>query len=115
VTSPSGKAVHASEETVSAAAAAVKNVPDDLRFSITNADSETAYPVSSLTWILVYKEQPDANKGKALMDFLWWATHDGQSQAAPMHYAPLPRELLPKVEEKIRSVTAGGQQLVAQR
>jgi phosphate transport system substrate-binding protein len=115
VTGPSGKPVHASEQTVSAAAAAAKDVPDDLRFSITNADSDNAYPISSLTWILVYKDQPDANKGKALMDFLWWATHDGQALAAPMHYAPLQRELLPKVEEKIRSVTAGGQQLVAQR
>ena len=29
--------------------------------------------------VLLYKDQPDAAKGKALVDFLWWATHDGQA------------------------------------
>ena len=108
VVNSSGKTIHASLESVSAAAAGMKNVPEDLRFSITNADGETAYPISGLCWGLVYKDMSDAAKGKAVVEFLWWATHDGQGFAEPMHYAPLPKDLLPKVEEKLKSVTAGG-------
>jgi phosphate transport system substrate-binding protein len=109
VTSPSGKPIHASEESVSAAAASMKNPPQDLRMSITNVEGESAYPISGIVWVLLYKDQADGAKGKALVDFLWWATHDGQSLAAPMHYAPLPKEFVPLVEAKLKSVTAGGQ------
>jgi phosphate transport system substrate-binding protein len=113
VVNAAGKPIHATEASVSAAAATAKDIPQDLRVSITNAPGDDVYPISSLTWVLVYQEQPDAAKGKALMDFLWWATHDGQSLAAPMHYAPLPKEFIPLVEAKLRSVSVGGKPLLA--
>src|SRR5207344_1659818 len=102
------KTIHASEESVSAAAASLKDPAEDLRISITNVDGEAAYPISSFTWILVYKDQTDAAKGKALVEFLNWATHEGQSLAAPLHYAPLPKEFAPLVEKKLKSISAGG-------
>ena len=91
----------------------MKNPAEDLRISITNCEGYAAYPISSFTWILLYKDQADAAKGKALVDFLWWATHDGQSMGPPMHYAPLPKEFAPMVEAKLKSVTAGGQAVLA--
>jgi phosphate transport system substrate-binding protein len=115
VLSPSGKPVHASVQSVSAAVASLKSIPPDLRVSITNAGRDDAYPVSSLTWILVYRDQPDPAKGKALVDFLWWATHEGQAMAAPLHYAPLPAEFLPMVEAKLREVSSAGRPLLEQR
>jgi phosphate transport system substrate-binding protein len=115
VVNAAGKTVHASIESVSEAAASLKDAPSDLRVSITDAKGEGAYPISSLTWILVYKQQPDRAKGKALVDFLWWATHDGQALAAPLHYAPLPAEFAKLVEQKLRGVTAGNETLVAQK
>ncbi|CAA9409514.1 MAG: Phosphate ABC transporter, periplasmic phosphate-binding protein PstS [uncultured Phycisphaerae bacterium] len=114
VQSAAGKPVHATPESVSAAAAAFKEVPDDLRFSITNPEGDAAYPISSLTWILVYRDQPDAAKGKALLDFLWWATHDGQPMAGALSYAPLPATLVPRIEQKLKSVTAGGKPIMGQ-
>jgi phosphate transport system substrate-binding protein len=115
VVGASGTPVHASEDSVSAAAAAsMKNPPQDLRMSITNVEGQGAYPISGFVWALIYKDQTDAAKGKALVDFLWWATHDGQSLAAPMHYAPLPKEFIPLVEAKLKSVTAGGKPIVAE-
>ena len=113
VVNAAGKTIHASEESVSAAAATLKDPAEDLRISITNAEGDAAYPISSFTWILLYKDQADAAKGKALVDFLWWATHDGQSLAAPLHYAPLPASFIPLVEKKLKSVTAGGQAVLA--
>ena len=106
-----GKVCHATEDTVSAAAATLKEIPEDLRFSITNAPGPDAYPISTFTWILVYPQQSDEAKGKALADWLWWCEHDGQSQAAPMHYAPLPKAFIPKVEQKIEMLTHDGKPL----
>ena len=105
----SGNFVEPGIDTVtSAAAASVANTPEDLRVSITNAPGAQAYPISSYTYILVYKEQKDAAKGKALVDFLWWGIHDGEAHAKDLQYAPLPTDIVKRAEVKIKSITASG-------
>ena len=108
----SGNFVEPSIDAVTAAAAAsAGTTPEDLRVSITNASGPDAYPISSYTYILAYKDQKDANKGKALVDFLWWGIHDGESFAKDLLYAPLPAEIAKRVEGKINSITSGGKPL----
>lgn len=108
----SGEFVEASLDTVKAAAAgSVAKMPDDLRTQITDAEGAGVYPIASYTYILVHKDQPDAAKGKALVDFIWWAIHDGEKFAPELHYAPLPAEVVAKVETKINSITSGGKPL----
>ena len=105
----SGAFIAPSIDAVTAAAAAsAASMPDDLRISITNAAGASAYPISSYTYILVYKDQKDAGKGKALVDFLWWGIHDGEGFAKELQYAPLPADIVKKAEAKINSVTANG-------
>jgi phosphate transport system substrate-binding protein len=105
-----GNFVEATIETVTAAAAdSVQTTPDDLRVDITNAAGANAYPISSYTYILAYKDQKDAGKGKLLSDFLWWATHDGQAFARDLHYAQLPAGIVTKVENRLKLMTSGGQ------
>jgi len=109
VKNANGAFVDATIDSVTAAAAAsAGNTPDDLRVSITNAPGAAVYPISSYTYILVYKNQKDATKGKALIDFLWWGIHDGQSFAKPLEYATLPADIVKRAEAKLNSVTAGG-------
>jgi phosphate transport system substrate-binding protein len=104
-----GEFVHASLQSITAAAAgAAAAMPPDLRVSITNSPGKGAYPISSFTYILVYKDQKDEAKGKALASFLWWATHDGQKEASDMVYAPLPTEVVEKDEQKIKSLDYQG-------
>jgi phosphate transport system substrate-binding protein len=108
----SGNFVEPSLDAVTAAAAeSLPTTPEDLRVSITNAGGATAYPVSSYTYILAYREQKDAAKGKALVDFLWWGIHDGERFAKDMQYAPLPPEIVQRAEAKINSITSGGKPL----
>lgn len=112
VKNKAGEFVGASIESVSAAAAeSVATMPDDLRTQITDAAGKGSYPIASYTYILVYKDQADGAKGKALVDFLWWALHDGEKFAKDLHYASLPAEVLKKVEGKISSMTSSGKPL----
>lgn len=107
-----GEFVEANLANITAAAnETVAKMPDDLRTEITNAEGKSAYPISSYTYILVYKEQPDAVKGKALVDFLWWAIHDGEKFANDLHFAALPESVVKKTEAKINSITSGGKPL----
>lgn len=109
VKNAAGSFVEPNPETVtSAAAAMLSNAPPDLRMQITNAVGADAYPIAGIVYTLVYKDQKDAGKGKALIDFLWWVTHEGQSFTKDLHYSPIPADLVTRVEEKLRSVTAGG-------
>jgi phosphate transport system substrate-binding protein len=104
-----GNFIEPSIDSVTAAAAAsAANTPEDLRVSITNATGPQAYPISSYTYILLYKNQKDAQKGKALVDFLWWGIHDGENYAKELQYAPLPADIVKRAEGKITSVTANG-------
>lgn len=112
VKNKAGSFVEPTLENIQAAAAeSLAQTPEDLRVQITNPDGANAYPISSYTYILAYKNQPDAVKGKALADFLWWATHDGSKFAKELHYAPLPDEIVKRVETKINSMSAAGKSL----
>lgn len=105
----SGTFIEPTIDAVTAAAASfVASTPDDLRVSITNASGAQSYPISSYTYILVYKDQKDAAKGKADVDFLWWGIHDGQAFAKALQYAPLPPEIVQRAEAKIKSIISGG-------
>lgn len=99
--------VKPSIESTSAAAAGV-SIPDDFRASLTNPVGKDAYPIAGFTWILVRRDQSDKAKGEALINFLWWAIHDGQKMAAPLDYAPLPEPVAKKVEVKLKSLTVQG-------
>ncbi|HBR58787.1 MAG TPA: phosphate ABC transporter substrate-binding protein PstS [Blastocatellia bacterium] len=108
----SGIFIEPTSDSVTAAAAGMASqVPDDLRTEITNADGENAYPISGIVFVLAYKEQKDAAKGKILADYLWWALHDGEKYVKDLHYAPVPAEIVRKAEVKINSLSFGGKAL----
>jgi phosphate transport system substrate-binding protein len=108
----SGSFIEPTIDSVTAAAAAsAGTTPDDLRVSITNAQGADVYPISSYTYILVYKDQKDPVKGKALVDFLWWGIHDGEKYAKELQYAPLPADIVKRAEGKINSIVSQGKAL----
>jgi phosphate transport system substrate-binding protein len=105
-----GKFVEPKLDGVTAAAAAFADkVPVDLRVSIVNAASDTAYPISTFSWILAYKNMTDKAKATALTRLLWWSSHDGQKFAPDLGYAPLPDAIVKKDEEKISAINVNDQ------
>ncbi|HEY1527415.1 MAG TPA: phosphate ABC transporter substrate-binding protein PstS [Candidatus Angelobacter sp.] len=110
VQNAAGSFVKASLESVTAAAASVKDMPDDFRVSITNAPGKDAYPISSFTWLLVPAEWADATKEKAFVDFLTWMVDKGQTMTSALAYAPLPKNVAQKVKARIKEVKIKGKQ-----
>src|SRR6266540_1774940 len=80
------------------------NIPDDFRFSMTNAPGKDAYPISGATWLLVYEQQKDATKGKKLVEFLKWAMKDGEKMAKDLDYASLPESVQQRVLKRIDEI-----------
>jgi len=103
-----GTFVKPSVEAISLAAAG-STLPDDYRTSITDAGGKDSYPIAAFTYLLVYQDQTDADKGPALIKFLWWAIHDGQQLAKPLDYAPLPKAVVEKLEKTVRGIKVNGQ------
>ncbi|PYJ80128.1 MAG: phosphate ABC transporter substrate-binding protein PstS [Verrucomicrobia bacterium] len=79
-------------------------IPDDFRFSMVNPTGEKAYPIAGCTWLLVYEQQKDSEKGKKLVEFLNWAINQGESMAAALDYAPLPDNVKQRVLERIKTI-----------
>ncbi len=97
-----GEWVEASIAAVTAAAAgAVKSLPEDLRYSITDSPGAGAWPISGTTWAIVSQGLPEGPERKAVVGFLRWAIHDGQKFCATLDYAPLPPELVAKDDAKL--------------
>jgi phosphate transport system substrate-binding protein len=112
VRNASGNFVQPSVESVTAAASGVLgSLPEnsDYRVSIVNSPGEGAYPIASFTWILLYENQPNAEKGQKLIDFLTWALREGDASAAALDYAPLPAEMDARLIQRLQTVKVGSQ------
>ena len=106
-----GQFVEPSVETITAAAAGVLDkvaAGTDYRISIVNAPGATAYPISSFTWILLYRTQSNAQKGHRLVDFVRWGLTDGQQVETGLDYAPLPTEMTGRLRQRLDSISFGG-------
>ncbi len=95
-----------------ALANAARTLPKDLRFSITNAPGKESYPISSATWLLIYKEQTDYAKGKATAEFMRWAVTEGQKYSVGLDYAPLPQQIQKLNLEKLKQVEYQGKPIL---
>jgi phosphate transport system substrate-binding protein len=103
----SGAFIGASTEGGTAAAADIAaKLPagTDYRISVIDAPGAAAYPITSLTWLLVYRTAPDAAKQKKLVDFIRWALTEGAASAPSMGYSPLPPAIVTPVLARLDSI-----------
>lgn len=87
----------------SAAANSLHDIPEDLRYSITDASGKDSYPICGTVWAVVYVNNP-GSKGKATVDFLRWVTHEGQQLCEALDYAKLPPGLVERVDKQLASI-----------
>ena len=106
-----GEIVEPNAASISAAASGV--IPADTRCSITNADAAGAYPISTFTWMIIYKEQNYSDRSKeqamATLDLLKYILSDeAQNITSEVHYAPLPAKAKELSMTNLKSVTYDG-------
>jgi phosphate transport system substrate-binding protein len=111
-----GNFVKATPDSTSLAgeAAAKEMKSDSLVVPLWNQPGKDVYPICGLVYALVYRDLgyvKDEAKAKALVDFLQWATHDGQKMASSLDYAPLNEAVQKKVAEALGTLTWSGQQV----
>lgn len=106
-----GEYILPSSATISAAASG--EIPTDTRTSITNADAFGAYPISTFTWMIIYKEQNYSDRTKeqaiATLDLLKYILSDeAQNITSEVHYAPLPAKAKELSMTNLKAVTYDG-------
>jgi phosphate transport system substrate-binding protein len=103
VKNAAGNFIVPSVQSVTEALASV-TIPDDFRFSMVNAPGPKAYPIAGTTWLLVYQQQQNAEKGRKIVEFLKWAVNEGEFMAPQLEYAPLPPALSKRVLAEIGGI-----------
>ncbi len=102
-----GKAITANSASVTAAASGQTSkeiIKNNLQLSITDSESKEAYPISSMTWLLIPETLPK-DKGDAIVKMLNWSmSKTGQDMATQLNYAALPKEINDEVIKKIKSI-----------
>jgi phosphate transport system substrate-binding protein len=115
VKNAAGEDVVPSLASVTAAAAnALGTIPADFRYSLTNASGAASYPIAGTSWAVLYvnppgekgKEAETAARRQALLDFLRWSVHDGQALVVDLKYAPLPADLVKRIDARLDQVAA---------
>jgi len=117
-----GRFIEPTLQTTAAAAAAVaptlpKGDESWFHVSLLNAPGADSYPIASFSYLLVYKDLSvlptmTKEKAQALVEFLWWAIHDGQKYASALEYVPLPPEVVAVNEATIKMITFKGEPLL---
>lgn len=106
-----GELVKPTAESISAAASG--KIPADTRTSITNSNAAGAYPISTFTWIIIYKEQNYANRSEEqaqgtveLLRYILSA--QAQELTSQVNYAPLPKRAIELSLKNLDAVTYNG-------
>jgi phosphate transport system substrate-binding protein len=113
VKNKAGKYVEPTLESTSAAAEGVE-VPANLGFKIKNPSSPAAYPITSQTFIVVYKDMCKADipggegAAKGVVAFLNYGLGSGQSILAQADYATLPASILEKSKAAVAELQCNG-------
>jgi phosphate transport system substrate-binding protein len=99
--------------TTAAVQSSLAMLEKDVRSPIANAAAPEAYPIAGMTFLLVYQDQKDAAKAKALVDFINWAMHDGQAVVEDLNYAKLPESVIKVNMATLATLSANGKKLLA--
>ena len=94
--------------TLDAASAALEGTTPkaDLTYDPLDAPGAAAYPITSPTWVIVYKKQPDAATAQALIGYLNFFLTDVQVAAKGVGYAALPSSLQQKAVAQLDQITS---------
>jgi phosphate transport system substrate-binding protein len=102
-----GKFVRPDDKTFAAAAAGIDwfSVPG-MGVSMVNAAGADSWPVSTASFILMYKNPDDKAQSAEVLKFFDWAFKSGKTMALELDYVPLPDKLTADIRSKVWSQIA---------
>jgi phosphate transport system substrate-binding protein len=109
-----GKVVGPSEKAFAAAAAGADWSKAKPGFNLMMIDQpgDESWPIVGITWIMVHKDQPDAAKGTAILQFFDWCFKNGGDMAEKLHYVVLPDNVVKMVKDGwAKEIKSGGKAL----
>ena len=83
------------------------SLPENLIAWNPDPDPADAYPIVTYTWLLCYKRYPDNRKAEVLRDLLNYSLTEGQKDAEPLGYIPLPPAVVEKVKSAVQTIESG--------
>ena len=97
-----GKYVSPDDLTFAAAAAGADwfSVPG-MGVSMVNAKGDTSWPISTASFILMYKNPTDKAASDSALKFFDWSFKNGKKMAAELDYVPLPDALTDQIRSKV--------------
>jgi phosphate transport system substrate-binding protein len=104
VQNANGKYVSPDDLTFAAAAAGADwfSVPG-MGVSMVNAKGDTSWPISTASFILMYKNPADKAASNEALKFFDWSFKNGKKMAADLDYVPLPDSLTNEIRAKVWS------------
>jgi phosphate transport system substrate-binding protein len=109
VKNKAGNFVEPCEQTAANATVGITSYPSDLRVDIVNQSSNAqAYPITGLTWALVYQNQTKAATAAALVNFFSWVLTKGQDLTGSVNYTPLGPTLQALCIAQLKKITVNG-------
>ncbi len=79
-------------------------MPENLRLFVPDPEAPDAYPIVSLTWLLLYGTYPEPEKMAALKAVVTWALDAGQPIAEELGYIPLPANIVSAASRAIETI-----------
>ena len=89
----SGNYVAVSTDSAKAALASAQLTPDLIMW-VSDPEDKDAYPIVTYTWMILYKKYDNKDKLTALKALVTYGLTDGQKEAEPLGYVPLPDNIV---------------------
>ncbi|HAV37952.1 MAG TPA: phosphate ABC transporter substrate-binding protein PstS [Massilia sp.] len=70
---------------------------------LTDQPGKASWPITGASYIIMYKAQADAAKGKEVLKFFDWAYKNGDAAAADLDYVPMPDAVTKLVQDAWRA------------
>src|ERR1700693_4131044 len=99
-----GEFVTASTASGAATLATTQFPANLLRAWPSDPEGKDCYPISTFTWLLLYQKYDNTQLADAVKKFANWGLTDGQKFAEDLGYIPLPKEVVEKDLEALKSV-----------
>lgn len=79
---------------------------------LTDKTGVDSWPITGVTYILVYRKQKDTVKAKGLLKYFDWCYKQGASAAARLKYVPIPKSVITMVEKNwAKEITVNGRKV----